>query len=508
MIDGLLLLSRFLLAAVFTVAAVAKLIDREGARRALADFGVPDGIVSPSATLLCFTELAVAIALLPITTAWWGALGALALLALFITAIAASLLHGRRPECHCFGQVHSAPIGWGTVGRNGALLAIAAFVLSRGRGNSGASVGAWATGLTLSQRVAVMLGAAGFVLLVGMSWLVLLLWRQQGRLLLRIDALERGNGRGAMARLAGEVLPIGSAAPEFSLHDLRGERRTLASLRANGRPVLLLFTDPNCTPCTALLPDVARWHRELGERLTFALVSRGNVKANRANATTHGLAAVLLQHDFEVAAVYGVERTPSAVLIEADGTIGSPVASGAEAITVVVARATYVQTAATNGGAAHRPRKEPVRAGQRVPDLTLPDLHGQATRLRDFRGRDTLLLFWNPSCVFCERMLPDLTAWEAQHQAGAPRLVLISSGSRAMREDTRLSALILLDEEFAAGASFGVDGTPSAVLIDTVGNVASEPALGAPAILEMARRTQSSPTAARYGKRPAAPSTR
>jgi hypothetical protein len=34
------------------------------------------------------------------------------------------------------------------------------------------------------------------------------------------------------------------------------------------------------------------------------------------------------------------------------------------------------------------------------------DLSGKHVGLADFRGHQTLLLFWNPGCAFCNRMLP------------------------------------------------------------------------------------------------------
>ena len=43
------------------------------------------------------------------------------LLSLFVIAIAANLLLGRRPDCNCFGQIKSTPIGWTTVVRNAVL---------------------------------------------------------------------------------------------------------------------------------------------------------------------------------------------------------------------------------------------------------------------------------------------------------------------------------------------------------------------------------------------------
>ena len=76
-----LLIARLLLAAVFAVAALGKLADRAGSRRALVEFGVPQPLAAPGAIVLPALELAVAVLLLPARTSVWGALGAFVLLA-------------------------------------------------------------------------------------------------------------------------------------------------------------------------------------------------------------------------------------------------------------------------------------------------------------------------------------------------------------------------------------------------------------------------------------------
>lgn len=76
--------------------------------------------------------LAVAASLILASTAFWGALGTLALLLLFVVGIAANLARGRRPDCRCFGQLHSAPAGWSTLARNGLLAAVVGFVVWQG----------------------------------------------------------------------------------------------------------------------------------------------------------------------------------------------------------------------------------------------------------------------------------------------------------------------------------------------------------------------------------------
>src|SRR5215216_4183075 len=85
--DTALLIGRLLLIIVFAVAGVAKLADRKGSRQAIIDFGLPRSFVTPLSILVPLCELAVAAALIPAQSAWWGALGALALLLAFIAGI-------------------------------------------------------------------------------------------------------------------------------------------------------------------------------------------------------------------------------------------------------------------------------------------------------------------------------------------------------------------------------------------------------------------------------------
>src|SRR5713226_80602 len=73
----------------------------------------------------------------------------------------------------------------------------------------------------------------------------------------------------------------GSPAPRFALSTLTGETLTLEALRALGKPIVLLFSDPGCGPCLALLPEIGRWQREQAAHMAVALISRGTVEANR-----------------------------------------------------------------------------------------------------------------------------------------------------------------------------------------------------------------------------------
>jgi hypothetical protein len=97
-----------------------------------------------------------------------------------------------------------------------------------------------------------------------------------------------------------------------------------------------------------------------------------------------------------------------------------------------------------------------------------------------------LLLFWNPDCGFCQQMLDDLKAWEASPSPGAPKLLVVSTGSVENNRAMNLRSKVVLDPNFEAGPAFGAGGTPMAVLLDAKGLIASNVAAGADAVFALA----------------------
>ena len=502
-----LLFARLLLALVFVIAGLTKLADRSGSRQALRDFGVPALLAAPLGILLPLAELAVAVALIPTVSAWWGALGALALLLLFVAGIGYNLARGRQPDCHCFGQLHSAPAGRPTLIRNLILAALAGLVVGLGPQYPAPDVLGWFGALALAQRIELLVGVVVVALLAVESWVLLKVLSQQGRLLLRLEAVEARLTESGLPPLPAPTesaappvtgLPVGTPAPAFALSTLTGETVTLEALRALGKPVVLIFSDPGCGPCAALLPEIGHWQREHATTLVVALMSRGTVEANRPKVTEYGLTHVLLQQDQEVVEAYQAYGTPSAVLVRRDGTIGSPLAAGADAIRALITSALNLpapsalptaDSADGNGRGATPAPGQPAgpQVGEPAPEFTLPDLTGKQVGLADFRGSRTLVLFWNPGCGFCQQMLEDLKAWEARPPEGAPRLLVVSTGTVEANAVMGLRSPVLLDQGFSAGSKFGANGTPMAVLVDAEGKITSEVAAGAPAVLALAR---------------------
>jgi thiol-disulfide isomerase/thioredoxin len=69
-------------------------------------------------------------------------------------------------------------------------------------------------------------------------------------------------------------------------------------------------------------------------------------------------------------------------------------------------------------------------------------------------ARNSLVLFWNTGCGFCQQMLPDLKEWEAGASEDAPRLVVVSAGSEEANREMGFTSPVLLDQNFAVGRAF------------------------------------------------------
>jgi peroxiredoxin len=308
-----LLLARCGLALVFAVAAAGKLADRGGSRQAARDFGMSERVATPAATLLPLVELGIAVGLVPAGTAQAAAAAASALLVVFAGAIGVSLVRGRRPDCHCFGRLHSAPVGGWALGRNVALAAIAVLVVLQP-----------AVRPTWTE-----LGAGGIALLVaGQAVLAVQLLRRYGRALRRIEELE-------LELIGPALLEVGVEAPPFVLSDLGGRSVSLETLLAKQRPIVLLFTDPGCGACDLVL-------REAADRdgAPVVVISGGDPDDVAAKVSPYALETVLLDERHEVSLLYETAAVPTAVLIDADGRVASDPAVGAPEVGELLRTAT------------------------------------------------------------------------------------------------------------------------------------------------------------------------
>jgi peroxiredoxin len=163
------------------------------------------------------------------------------------------------------------------------------------------------------------------------TWLGYQLVRQNGRILLRLEAIERRlETRAPAQRREPAGLPVGAVAPDFEQPDVAGERRKLSEFR--GRDVLLIFFNPKCGFCTKLATDLAALPIEgVGSSAMPLVVTTGDRDENRRLVEHYGIRCVVLRQDqMEVASRYGVQGTPMGYRIDAAERIASELAVGAE----------------------------------------------------------------------------------------------------------------------------------------------------------------------------------
>jgi peroxiredoxin/uncharacterized membrane protein YphA (DoxX/SURF4 family) len=484
----LLLFANVVMALIFLFAGVSKLRDISRFRQTIIEFGIRPAAAGPISFVLPVTEVIIFVAFLFGRSAGLAAVVAAILMTVFSAAITLNLISGRSPSCNCFGQWSVSPITWVTMMRT-AVLAMGAIGLAVADIRVIDGDAYW--------RPLKELGWAPMVIAVGailflVTFLVLFqLVRQSGRLILRVEALElelanQGRPTAALAEAA-QGLALGTSAPPFALPNLRQELTELTSLLSHGKPLLLIFSDPDCGPCTALMSSIAQWQRDLAAAITITVVSRGSAQANRAKAELQGVNRILLQADREVAEAYLCSGTPGAVLVGRNGLIASPLAMGAEAISSLVDRVTgkhrHLEVIDSSGD----PHGiGPVLAvGSPVPDMGLRDTRGTAISFESTER--TILIFWNPACGFCRDMLQDLTGWETSGRSDASRMILFSAGSVEEIQAMGLRSPVVADPNFRMGQMFGATGTPTAVLLDPRGCVASDVAVGRNEIMLLLR---------------------
>jgi peroxiredoxin len=347
------------------------------------------------------------------------------------------------------------------------------------------------------------------------TWLAYQLVRQNGRILVRLEAIEQriGSGvgpcAGAKRREAGG-LPLGTVAPDFELPDLTGVRRKLSEFREQN--VLLVFFNPQCGYCTKMAADLAALSAEGGnQRPVPVVVTTGDAEENRKLVERYDIRClVLLQEQMEVAAKYRVQGTPMGYRIDDAGRIASELAVGAEPLLRLATTLAPDQGelgAAVNGSAPHGAKDDPslgrsrlnrsgLKAGVPAPDFRLPRIDEGELSLADFRGGRVLLVFSDPDCGPCDELAPRL---QEIHLRQPELQVLVVSRRDVDANCAKASALgltfpIVLQKQWEISLHYAMFATPIGYLIDEQGILASDVAVGVGPILALAgERVHESP---------------
>lgn len=340
----------------------------------------------------------------------------------------------------------------------------------------------------------VLIGALAFAV-VSLAWLFFQVLRQQGRLLLRMEALEARLGVPEAAGgvdIMREGLPPATAFPPFRLADLTGEQVALEDFR--GKRVLLVHWSTGCGFCRQIAGELARLQGNLRRRKTeLVLVSYGDVESNRALLEEHGLECVVLLQP-EGATIEGFARTgtPVAYLLDEKGRVAKPVAVGAGEVPVLAEAAGGLRKRLTSERPLTESRieREGLKPGTVAPPFELRDLAGRKISLQEHLGRRLLLVFSDPECRPCDALLPDLARLHREHRDNGLEIVMVSRGeveeNRRKVEASAVEFPVVLQTSWKLSKKYGIFATPVAFLVDEAGAIAREVARGPTEILALA----------------------
>jgi peroxiredoxin len=337
------------------------------------------------------------------------------------------------------------------------------------------------------------------------AWLGYQVVRQNGRILLRLEAIQtRLAERPQEQRRKPAGLPVGAAAPDFELPDLAGVHHKLSEFR--GRDLLLIFFNPQCGFCTRMAADLAALPTDgTGTRAVPVVVTTGNAEANRKLVAQHGIrCTVLLQEEMEVASPYRAQGTPMGYRIDAEGRLASDLAVGSEPL-LQLAAAPSARPAGTrlNGLATRHKQSDPslarsrlnrngLKSGATAPEFTLPRIDGGELSLAELRGGRVLLVFSDPDCGPCDELAPRL---QELHISRPDLQVLVISrrdadATRAKGDALGFTYPIVVQKQWEISLKYGMFATPIGYLIDEEGILLSDVAVGVEPILALVQHPE------------------
>jgi peroxiredoxin len=326
-------------------------------------------------------------------------------------------------------------------------------------------------------------------------WLLYQLLRQNGRILLRLEALEEQVAQlSAPSRAqAPQGLEVGSPAPDFELPDLDRKRVRLSHWQ--GRRVLLIFFNPQCSFCEQMAAGLAALKADGSDgRPIPLLITTGDPQENHRFMEEHSIRCpVLVQQKDEVLSQYRAGGTPMGYLLDEDGAIATPLTVGSENLLALadvrVAEAAPVASTpngesgkgkANRGLNTSRLRRDGLKAGMVSPPFRLPRLDGGELALEELQGRRVLLVFSDPDCGPCMELAPALEQFH--HNGSGVQVVMISrrdaGANRRKAADLGLTFPVVLQRHWEISLLYGMFATPIAYLIDEQGVLTTDVLVG------------------------------
>lgn len=139
--------------------------------------------------------------------------------------------------------------------------------------------------------------------------------------------------------------------------------------------------------------------------------------------------------------------------------------------------------------------------GAVAPDFVLPDLKGKKVALEHLlmQRKPLILFFVSPNCVPCAELLPEIETWREEF-AERFNFVFISGGDAAENLEKFGASVknILLQKDREVAEAFYAVWTPTVLVVNSEGIIASRPAVGDAAIRQLIEKIRTEEVTADY----------
>lgn len=335
--------------------------------------------------------------------------------------------------------------------------------------------------LAIGLGLALVVAVGGVVLL---GWLCYRLLVERGELL---PGMEDGDGASSLSGPQG--LRPGSYLADFALPRLDEGAATLTGLL--DQPLLLAFVGGDCLFSRALVRELAEIDRGGEAPLPVVIVVGEIGDAEIVGLASRASIPVLLDGEGQTARLMRVGVTPAGYRVDPGRQTVGPLLTGPAALLAAARGEGVDEEAAEPLAFTPLPKldaaREPPGPGDIAPRFTLPTTEGVPWRLDARVGRPFGVVFADPGCPPCRRLLAELSR---RDRAG---LVVVSRGD--VEANRRLSAAlgpgatVVVQRNREVARAWSTLETPAAYLIDAHGAVAAGPALGAKEVLALIDRT-------------------
>ena len=137
-----------------------------------------------------------------------------------------------------------------------------------------------------------------------------------------------------------------------------------------------------------------------------------------------------------------------------------------------------------------------VETGDPAPAFALKNLADELMQVPgELRGKQSLLMFWQPGCGHCLQLAPELASL-AKARKSSLNVMLVSNGTPDRNREVVdkfgfTFPLVIQQDGWEIGNIYGVSGTPTAFVLDAAGAVTLGPVIGGPDIQTLLTRLRS-----------------